>query len=290
MELAKTHYEQAIALDPQYALAHALFADFHFGRTVMGFGSLREAAPVAKAMAHRALELDPSLPEAHGVLCVLAASFDYDWEEAARQFQLTMAQGSVSPQCRMNCGLFYLLPLGQPQAAAEQLELAVQGDPLHSGMRSILASCLGWMGRFAEAEQQLRQTMDLDPNYFPAYSHGSFIYSAQGKFAEALALAEKAVFLAPWYPIGVAAYAGALARTGEPARGKELAEQRNHPIAWVQFYFACGELDLAADWIEKAIEERYPTVLVFLQHPSAKPLRESARWPKLAKMLNLPVP
>ena len=68
MERAREFYELAISLDPQYALALALYADYLFGRTTVGMTPLREAAPASRAMAQRALELDPSLPEAHADL------------------------------------------------------------------------------------------------------------------------------------------------------------------------------------------------------------------------------
>ena len=76
MEQAKGFYEQAIALDPQYALAHALYADYLFGRTTIGLSSLREVAETSRTLALRALELDPSVPEAHSLLGVLAATYD----------------------------------------------------------------------------------------------------------------------------------------------------------------------------------------------------------------------
>jgi hypothetical protein len=54
------------------------------------------------------------------------------------------------------------------------------------------------------------------------------------------------------------------------------------------FHACCDEIDLAADWLEKAIEERYPGIVLWLQSTMAEPLRSSPRWPKLAKMMNLP--
>ena len=77
---AKVFYEQAIALDPQFALAQAEYADYLYARTVVEMTSLREAAPVARALAQRALELDPSLPEAHAVLGILAGSLGLRWK------------------------------------------------------------------------------------------------------------------------------------------------------------------------------------------------------------------
>ena len=95
MEQAKVFYEQAIALDPQFALAHAAYADYLFGRATVGMTPAHEAMPSARATAQRALELDPSLPEAHAVLGVLAAAYDYDWKEAERRFTLATADDSA---------------------------------------------------------------------------------------------------------------------------------------------------------------------------------------------------
>src|ERR1700733_8425195 len=88
MGQAKVLYEQAIALDPQYALAHAGYAGYLCGRANLGLSPIREVAPAVRALAQRALELDPSLAEAHEALCLLAATYDYDWHEAGRQFAL----------------------------------------------------------------------------------------------------------------------------------------------------------------------------------------------------------
>ena len=227
MEQAKVFYEQAIALDPQYALAQALYADYLFGRTTMGMTPLREAAPVARAMAQRALELDPSLPEAHTVLGVLAATYDFNWKEAGRQFTLATADDSASPHCHFICALFYLFGSGRRKEAVEQLERALQGDPLQLTIRTFMAVCLGAAGRYTEAEEHFRQASDLDPNFFWAYGYLAELYAARRMFAEALPVAEKAFALAPWYAPIVGLYAGLLVRNGRARPGKGAG-----PEAW----------------------------------------------------------
>ena len=146
MDQAKPFFEQAIALDPQFALAHALYADYLFGRATMGLSPLRELAPVIRSLAHRALELDASLADAHAPLCMLAAVHDYDWKEARHQFTLATPGGQGSPQTHMECGWAFLIASGRREEAVEQLRLAVQGDPLHLTHRGILAVCLGCGG------------------------------------------------------------------------------------------------------------------------------------------------
>ena len=133
MEQAKQFYEQAVTLDPKYALAQALYGDYLFGRTTVGMSALREVAPAARALAQRALELDPSLPEPHYTLCVLASTYDYDWKEATRQFPLATGD-ACSPLCHAGAGWTYLLGSGRRREAVYQLELAVQADPASANL------------------------------------------------------------------------------------------------------------------------------------------------------------
>ena len=60
------------------------------------------------------------------------------------------------------------------------------------------------------------------------------------------------------------------------------------PFGFVYYHLICSEIEQAADWAEKAIEQREPWVIFLLLLPLAKDLRQSSRWPALAKMMNLP--
>jgi eukaryotic-like serine/threonine-protein kinase len=294
MAEAEVFYEQAIALDPQYALAHALYADYTFGQAVFGRTPAQEIMPAARAMAQRALELDPSLPDAHAILCAVATEYDYDWKEAARRFALATADDALPPWALAYLSGYYLLALGRKKEALDQVERAVQGDPLHPGIRSAMAGRLAAVGRYAEAEMHLRQILDLDPNSAFAYVRLADIYAARRMFVEALPFADKAYSLAPWAAQATGLYAGLLTRTGERNRGKELIQRLGSgqaygaPFGLAIFHAYSGEIDLAADWFEKAIEERYPGLNLWLRSPSGEPLRASPRWPKLAALMNLP--
>ncbi len=294
MDQAKLFHEQAIALDPQYALAHALYAEYLFGRANMGLSPVRNVAPLIRTLAQRALELDPSLAEAHVALCLVAATYDYDWHEAGRQFAFATPGGRGSPHVRFQCGLFYLLGSGRRQEAVEQLKLSVQEDPLHLAPRSVLALCLGAAGRYEEAEELLYQSRDLDPNFLFTHFNLAALHAARQKFADALPFAEKAFSLAPWYAPSVGIYAGLLARTGEPDRGREIVRTLGRGEACgassglAIFHTLCGDIDAAADWCESAIEERDPGIPHFLQSALGEPLRTSPHWPRVAALVNLP--
>jgi TolB-like protein len=294
MAQAKAFYEQAIALDPQFALAQVFYADLLGLRATLGAAPAHETMPAARAVAQRALELDPSLPEAHAILCAFAAAYDYEWKEAAHRFTLATASAAASPWVLAYLGAFYLLALGRRMEAIEQVGRAVQGDPLDFTIRAVMAACLGGVGRYAEAETHLRQILDLDPNASLAYYGLTNLYVARRMFVEALPFAEKAYSLAPSLQVVTGLFAGLLIRTGAPSRGNELVQTLGAgrvygaSMGLAVFHICCDEIDLAADWIEKAIEDRYPSVVYWLQTAIAEPLRASPHWPKLAALMNLP--
>jgi len=238
--------------------------------------------------------LDASIADAHAPLCILAATLDHDWSEAARQFALAMPGGQGSPQAHMGCGWAYFLASGQRDEAVEQLRLAVQGDPLHLTHRGILAVCLAATGQYVEAETLLQQSRDLDPNFFLTHYYIAGIYTARQRFAEALPCAEKAFSLAPWYRATIGLYAGLLVRMGQPERGMEvlkaLGSSETYGLArgMAVFHTCCDQIDLAADSFEIAIQERDPHAAVLLQSAIGEPVRLSPCWPRLAALMNLP--
>ena len=188
----------------------------------MGMTPLREAAPAARALAQRALELDPSLPEAHSILCSGAATYDYNWKEAARRFALATADDSASPHgVTWSADRFLSWHRAAGTEAVHQLEQAVQGDPLQLTIRICHGDVPWRVGRYAEAEEQFRQAMHLDASFFWAYVFFAELLAARGMFEEALPFAERAFSLAPWYVPSAGIYAGVLVRTGEQDRGKE---------------------------------------------------------------------
>jgi len=174
------------------------------------------------------------------------------------------------------------------------MERALQGDPLQTTTRVFMGACLGAVGRDAEAVEHFRQAMHLDPNFFWAYVYLAEFYTAREKFEEALAAAEKAFALTPWYAPSVGLFAGLLVRTGQAGRGRELAQKLGSgeaygaSMGWAIFHTCCNEIDLAANWYEKAIEERDSLVMSTLNSAIGEPVRASSRWPRLAALMNLP--
>jgi TolB-like protein/Tfp pilus assembly protein PilF len=291
---SREYLEQAIALDPKFALAHVGLGDCFLNRAFPGFLPAREAMPLVREAAQKALDIDPSLPEGHALLGVVAGVYDYDWREAERRFRLAAAHDPVPAYVRDLHGVFYLLPSGRPQEAAEELERALKPDPLAVIVRARLAICLLAAGREVEAEAEFHQVLELDESFQPALVNLGVTHALRGELAEALACAEKVYSVAAPVPNAIGLLAGVLALSGDTGRAEAILEKLRPggaygaPRGLVIFHLLCGEVQRAADWAEKAIEERDPIMLVILRLPLGKALRSSPRWPALARMMNLP--
>jgi len=233
------------------------------------------------------------LQEAQAMLGLVHALYDYNWTEAERRFHLAVAREQVPPQVRASYGIHYLFPVGRYTDAIEQYEQALKEDPLNLLRRVELAVCLRAAGRGADALSELRKVQQLDESFWPAYFLLGVVHASLENIAEAGASAEKAYLLAPWMPVNIGLLAAMLKRTGDVSRSEELlhkllpGEAYAAPLGLAHYYLYCGELDRAIHWSEKAIEQRHPAVLFFL-NVHMQSVRPSPRWPGLARLLNLP--
>jgi len=294
MRRARECLEQAAALDPGYAPAHGALGMYYGALAVIGVMPAHEATALQRVAVRKALSIDPTLPEALAALGWIAAGYDYDWKEAERLFRLALASNPVPPKLHWYAG-HYLLSLGRTTEAIEEMERALQSDPLNVAYRRSLACCLLGAGREEDAAMECRRMLELHENEYWAYLLQSIIHAQGGQLEEALETAREAHSLAPWYLPVVASLAAMLRLTGDTEGAAAIllnlgdGQAYGAPLGFLNYHLLCSEIDLAADWAEKAIEQRDPALHAFLRFPYAKELLESSRWPALAKMTNLPV-
>ncbi len=294
LELARRYYEQASELDPAFAMAHVGLGFYwlilsHFGR-----GFAHECVPEARAEVQRALQIDPSLPEAHALLGLLAAQYDLDWAAAERHFDFPMAKQASFELIRpMYTGFLFFR--GDVEQAIKLAERTIEEDPLEVWAHMNLHAYLQGAGRDDEALEELKKVVELDPNLVVALVSMAMIHADKGEFPEALKIARRAYAVGPWYPDTVGVLAAFLRRNGEQDESHSVAkalgsgdvpgDSRGHAL----YHLLCGEIDRGADWAEKAIEQRDPSMMFYLRFVVCKGLRASHRWPKIAKMINLPL-
>jgi serine/threonine-protein kinase len=285
---AKQLLEQAIALDPAFSEPHSELGYSYLLQGLIGLRSGLETMPAARVHAQKALELSPADARAHAVLCAVACLYDYDWGEAGKHFQLALAAEPVPSEVRARCSLNYLLPLGRTQAAIEQIERALEQDPLNLFVRGAFAAVLSMGQAYDRALTEAQNAMEVDASHWLPHFAIGLSYALRGEFAAARPAAERSVQAAPWFAQVLGLLAGVLAQLGEKRGADELLTKLRDmpPVGLLIYHFLCSGNDTTADWLAKMIEDRDPFA------PSwscLKPIRSSPRWPALAKMMNLPV-
>jgi serine/threonine-protein kinase len=285
--------EEAIRLDPDFALPYVGLADNTMASPVVGATPAQEAMLHARQLARRALELDPDLPEGHGMLGVVAAVHDLDWPEATRRFERAMAREPVHWQLRLWHIVFYLEPLGRSEEAVRQARLVVGDNPLSQICWLELGGAYASCGREEEALSAFQKSRELDPGFWFADAWASLLHGVRREHDIARACAERAMTQAPWSPFSVGAMAGALHNLGDRDGAQAVLGQfgpgEAYRVSPARFCWAVmtGDLDTAVMWATTAIEERGPAApqLVMMLAPR---LCHTAGWPMLRKTMRLP--
>jgi TolB-like protein len=288
LELGKKYLDQAIALDPEFAEPHTALGAYYYYLAMGNRRAPKEAMPLARAAAARALELEPSDAGAHAVLCFVAAFYDYDWTEAEKQQRLTKA--GPAPAWALAVAALRLLPLGRFEQAVGEIEAALAQDPLNGVPRILLGSALNAAGLYDRVIVEARKAIEIDEHQWGYYHNLACGYGYQGRLADAREPAERAFQLAPHHPYSIGNLAGILACLGEKERADGLLAQMPETAASgrVLYHCYCSNIDAALDWYEKAIEIRHPVAAWGARFTFFKPLRESPRWAAIAKKMNLP--
>jgi serine/threonine-protein kinase len=288
---ARGFYEEAIRLDPQFALAEAALAEyFHIAGS--GLMDRNEASALGLAAAERALAIDPALPEANAWRGIYGIVRDYDWQAADRWFRVALAQPTVSPEIRHLYGYFYLRVIGRGAEAVLAHRRAIDEDPLNLIIRVGHAVSLRAAGRDAESADEARRILEINPEFTAAYTLQALDVTSVPP-GEALAYAERGVAQAPWQRPCIGLLAGVLSRQGQELRARDLMAALDPAAegvsaAFTMFHALRDEPEEAALWFERAIDERLQFVpMILLTRPYLPVLRASSRWLALARRLNL---
>jgi len=287
-------YEQAITIDPRFALPHAALAEvFHI--VASGKGAEPQAAATRiRPSLQRAVALDPTLPEAHAWLGVVATTYDYDWAEGEQRFKAAMAREPVTPAIRHMNAYFNLRLTGRADEAVAEHHRAIEQDPLNMIFRVGLAASLTSAGRHAEASQVVDALMELAPD-FPA-TYGLLARNvARDPIEQALAFAERFHALDMWHAASTGLLAGLLRRAGDTTRAADLmaragsAEEYGNAVGYALYHLASGETDRAFEFMQLLGDQRHPfLMMIIVGGPYAPALRASSHWPSFARRIRLP--
>jgi len=254
------YYEEALKLDPNYALAYCGLADnyAYMGSVVM---PEKEAIAKEKEFAQKALELDPELAETH-MSFALALVAAYDWRNGLKEFDRTL---ELNPNLAFAYELqsWTLNGLGRFDEAIAKTKKAVELDPLNPFFQMSLSFYQYWARQYDNAIAQARKTLEMDPNSTIARVLLGLSFLKKGDTGGAIAELQKTKAPDPgaWYQgfLGYAyAVSGDRAKAEQALRELEELAKRQYvsPTAFVTIYLGLGEKEKALDSLEKAYEEQ----------------------------------
>jgi len=292
----KAYLEQAIALDPDYALAYTGMAEYWFVSAAWGFELPKEAIPKAKTLALEAISRDDTLAEAYAHLGTARGLDDFDWAGAERDFGRALKLNPASPIVGYYHGFWLLRPTGRLEEAIVQLQRVVELDPLSANYNVSLAHVYYLAAQYDLAIAQYQRAMDLDPSWYVPHWMLAVAYEGMGRLDEAIAEGQKAHDLSgrDGASLGVLGLAYGLAGRHSEARAllDELVTRRRTTyvpaLAIAAIYRGLGEAAHALEWLEKGVEERDMLTVGCLKiEPRYIPLHGHPRFQALLRRLNL---
>jgi eukaryotic-like serine/threonine-protein kinase len=289
-------FEQAIKKDPDYALAHASVAESFNTMTAYPYLSPKEASPQAKASAIKALEIDPTLAEAHTTLATYFATYEWNWTEAEREFKRAIELSPNNTSAHFRYGLQYLAAIGRNEEAIAELERVVEVEPLSLITGANLAAVYTFAGENKRALDQAQKTYDLEPHFLTGRYFLGVSYNANGMYAEAIALSKKHLETEPESQLFLRLVGYAYAKAGRRREAenvimkfREIAATQYVMSYWVaNIYAALGNNDKAFAELEKAFAEHDWELHRLKVDPFMNSLRDDPRFNEMAKRIGLP--
>lgn len=288
-------FEQAIALDPNYALAFTGLADCYSLLPIYDRASkATETMPQAKTAILRALAIDDGLAQAHASLGLILGIFDFDWTGAERQYQRAIELSPHSPVPHQWYGEL-LVNVGRLDEGLAQGRQAVELDPLSQVASLALAIQLNSARRYDEAIEQLQKTLALGRNFADTHYFLFEAYANKGMYAEAVAAYARQKQLDGDPASEVSAFQDAFARnswTGfleERVRSLEAQGQAGQAVAdeLGSLYARLGDPARALGWLEESYSARSARLTHLKVDARYDNLRDDPRFQDLLRRVGL---
>jgi Flp pilus assembly protein TadD len=281
-----TYFKKAIETDPAYARAYAGLAWALVNLTGVGTHRTKDILPQARAATDKALELDPSMDEAH-VSRAMVLALEWNWSEAEKEHRLALTLAPNSWDAHSSYA-WYLLNLGRFDEAKAQINYAEELDPVSPVSRSLLGYVDLLSGQTDLAIEEFRNSSwDLGLG---------FAYGEKRMYPEAVAAFQRVGGQWGREPIVIANLAWIYGLAGEKHEAQksidELNEVARHryvaPALFVNAYLGLGDKETALTWMQKGIDEHDQGLICSKVDPILDPLRSEPRFQAMVRRMNFP--
>ena len=291
---AVDYFEQAIREDPSYAPAYAGLADSYSLDVDYRSIPVADAYGRAKEYARKALALDESLPSAHASLAWTLFIYDWQWEEAEREFRRAIELNPRYASAHQWFS-FLLAARGQFDAALVEGHTGVELDPASVSGRRALGWVYYYARRYDRAREHLARAIEMNPMAVESYRMLGSTLALQGESADAERVLREARTLPGAGAYTTATLGWLLGRSGQQAeaeqllRDLEIAQQQGYvsPVAFAILHIGLGNLQQALDCAERAYDDRRGWLAYINVNPIFDPLRREPRFHSLVDRMRL---
>jgi DNA-binding winged helix-turn-helix (wHTH) protein/TolB-like protein/Tfp pilus assembly protein PilF len=286
-------YRRAIDADPLYALAYAELATAYVRLPITSDVPPHDAFPKARKAVEKALEIDPSLAEAHIVSGWIASWYEHDWEKSEAEFRKAIELSPNNSVAHLGYS-HILMNVGRHEEAVAEVKLARELDPLSLVTNALEGQVLFYAVREAEAVERLHKTFELDPDFWIAHINLAKIYIRQEKYDDALAHLAKAQESSGGNTETLSLKGYALAKAGRRAEAQATLDELESassqkfvpPYNIALIYNALDDRDAALNWLEKAVQARDVRSTFLKIEPKWNNLRAEPRFIELMRRMN----
>jgi serine/threonine-protein kinase len=287
------YYQEAVRLDPRYALAYAKLsvAALSLATGYPGNVAPREAEELnatARASAKRALELDPNLADAHSAQGTILRDIDRNFVEAEAEFRRALELAPQDPSVTRALGT-QMARLGRLDEAVALTQAAIALDPLRSANHHNLSGWLTPLGRYDEAEAAVRKAIELQPQAAASYARLAIIQILHGKSGAAVEFAKKETD--PFwrtYALALAHFANGDRVEADAALKKLIDENADNGASQIaQVYALRKEPDKMFEWLEHGWPTNDPGVDELLFDPFLRAYKDDPRFIAFAQKVGV---
>lgn len=291
---AAVYFNQAVAIDPNFALAYSGLSDTFAASAVNGWISPREGFLKAKIASNKAVQLDDLLTEAHASVGAVAMFYDYDWAAAEQEYKRAL-QLNPNNEIVLDLYMYLLVALGRFDDGIRMGLRGIETAPASILLSSDLAAAYYMAHRFDEAFRQSQKSQDLDPNHPAVWVLLANLYDAKGMHSEAIEQCRKAIDLVGRTSGVLSSLGHAYAESGQRDEAikiiNELRERSKSeyisPYDLAIIYVGLRDTEHALEQLEKAYDDRAGWMIYLNVEPMLDPIRSEPRFTALLRRMKL---
>jgi DNA-binding winged helix-turn-helix (wHTH) protein/TolB-like protein/tetratricopeptide (TPR) repeat protein len=282
------YFKQAIAIDPNYALAYTGLSVSYNVQGAIGVLPPAQTWTDARWTAEKAVALDDNLAEGHSALGGVKLLYEWDWPAADKELKRAIELNPNSAEAHELSGYYYWVT-GQLDTAIAELRRAQELSPLAAIITLDVAQALYYKGRYDEALEMSMKARELDPDFPPPLFLPGQAYERKGMYTKAITECESAIEKYGRQPQFLATLGFAYGASGKRREAEGIVNEletswRGHyfsPVNIALVHTALGNKDRAFFWLSKGVEGRDPQMIWLRIEPQFESIHADPRFQAL---------